>query len=224
MKFTAITAIVFSLFLLPQTAHADIVIDDYTAGMTLTQMNVGTAMNTTMDASILGNNRDETVTVTDQGGGEFFGTIGFSGALDVAQGSLDQINGSVGYSNFSDIDLTEGGLNDVFELRFLSSDINADLAGVVSVTATSGGSSATQFATVPANAGLPQSVYLNFGDFAGVNFNEIDSVSLNFDFANNPGRDIELGLFSATTLIPEPAGALFIGVCLAGWVQTRRRR
>ncbi|MGI9519450.1 MAG: hypothetical protein ACR2NP_20530 [Pirellulaceae bacterium] len=224
MKFTAMTAIVFSLFLLPQTARADVVIDDYSAGTPLTQLGIGSALNTTIDASILGSNRDETVTVTDQGGGEFFGTIGFSGAMDVAQGSLDQINGSVGYSNFSDIDLTQGGFNDVFELRFLSSDINADLAGVVSVTATSDGSSATQFATVPSNAGLPQSVYLNFTDFVGVDFMNIDSISLNFDFANNPGRDVELGLFSATNSIPEPIGTLIIGVCLAGWLQTRRRR
>ena len=223
MKFTSIFTVLFAMVMAPLCVNADITIDTYTAGTTLTQFGAGTASQTTFDASILGGQRDETIVVTPQGtNDEFFGTLGFSGEMDVAQGSQDQIFGSVVYDNFAPTDMTEGGLNDSFELGFLSSDINAELSNVVSLTVGSGANFATQFVTVPSNDVLPQNVLVDFSSFAGVDMTAIDSVALNFNFAGNPGRDFELGLFSATKAIPEPASGIIVAVGLLAMARRRR--
>lgn len=225
MKFTTIFATLIALVLIvPAVANAEIIIDNYTAGTTLRQEGAGTTTQDTVDGSILGGQRRDSLTVTPQGNNdEFFGTVGFNGALDVAQGSQDRIFGSATYNSFGTIDFTEMGANDSFLLRFVSSDINAPLANVVSVTATSGINSSTQSVTVPANAGLPADILLSFSSFAGVDFTAIDSVSVNYDFAQNPGRDLEVGLFSATASVPEPATGLLAGLVTLGLIGRRRR-
>ena len=145
--------------------------------------------------------------------------------MDVAQGSQDQINGGVVYNSFGTIDFTDGGVNDAFELGFLSSDINAPLTNVVSLEVSSGGTSFSQFVTVPANSTLPQNVFVDFATFAaaGVDLTAVDSIALNFDFAGNPGRDFEIGLFSATSsAVPEPTGAL-LAIGMLALVYRRKR-
>jgi len=224
MKLTTIFTTLIVAFACSVQLQADITIDNYTAGSTLTQFGTGTTGNTTMSASILGGQRAESITVTAQGGNEFFGTLGFSGNMDVAQGSLDQIFGGVTYSNFSNLDMTEGGLNDSFELGFLSSDFNGPIDGVVSLTVDDGITSSTLFVTVPPSSSLPQNELVNFSSFGGVDFSSVDSISLNFNFENHAGRDFELGLFSATTSsVPEPTtGMLLCG--LGSMLLLRRQR
>ncbi len=228
MKFTSICAILFAALTLAIDVSASIVIDNYTAGDSITLTAPGTESQVTTDASILGNARVDTLTLTNTAS-PFFGTIGFNGVLDVAQGAADQVNGSVTYSNFGTtgiIDITEGGINDAFELGFLTSDINSPLSNVVSVTATSAnGATDTQFVTVPASSGLPADVLLSFDAFdSAVDFTTLDSVSLNFDFASAPGRDLGVGLFSAVNSVPEPTTGLICGIAAVGMVVRRRRR
>ena len=220
-----VAAALFASISISPNVNAAITIDDYTAGNTLSQFGVGTKNSMTVDVSILGNQRMETLTVTAQAGNEFFGAMGFTGEMDVAQGSSDQIIGGVSYSNFGTLDLTEGGINDVFELGFISSDIDAALTDVVSITVTSGASMATRQITVPANSSLPQDLLVSFSHFAGVDMTAVDSVSLDFDFTGNPGRDFELGLFSArSSAVPEPAALLIMGLGLFAFIGLQRRR
>lgn len=223
MKFTSIFAVLFAVLIVPAATQAEIVIDSYTAGTTLTQFGLGTASQTTIDGSILGGERDESITVTDQGGSEFFGILGFTGDLDVAQGSLDQVIGSVLYDNFGTLDLTQGGMNDSFELGFLSSDIDASITDVISVTVTSGTSTATRFVSVPPSSVLPKDVFVKFASFTGVDLTAVDAVELGFDFSSQPGRDFELGSFSVTHSIPEPATGFLALVGMLALIGRRRR-
>jgi len=215
----SIHAILFSLMVIP--CAADILIDDFNDGAALVQVGVGTSNFTTF-GGMLGGERDESVTVTDQGGDEFLGALGFSGFLQITQGADDEINGGLTYDNFSSFDLTDNGVLNSFELNFTGSDINSDLSGVISITAVSGANSSTQFITVPANSNLPQPGFLIFSDFAGVDFTQLDSISLNFDFASNAGRDLKIGSFSAV-FIPEPSSLVLIGICMIGCLNRRRR-
>ena len=97
-----ITTLVFvSSVFYAATVTADITIDRYTTGSTLAQIGAGTSNQTTVHTSILGGERDTTLTVADLGGSEFFGVVGFGGQLQLAQGNNDQIQGSLLYNNFS---------------------------------------------------------------------------------------------------------------------------
>ena len=225
MRSLFLVAAVVVAVAIPIGLSADIMIDNYTAGTPLGQFGAGTANQTTVDVSILGGERDETITVTAQGGSEFFGVMGFGGAMDVGQGSLDQIFGGVTYDDFGPLDFTEGGTNNSFELGLISSDINAELTDVISLTVASGLNSATHFISVPANSILPVTVYVDFSNFAGVNMTMVDSLSLNFDFAGHAGRDVEVGLFSATANpVPEPGMGLLAGIGFLAFIGLRRRR
>lgn len=222
MKFTPIlTGLLALALMMPGVASADITIDNYSAGSILAQFGAGTNSKQTNDGSILGGQRDETVTVVNPNG--FFGTIGFGSQMSIAQGTSDQINGSLTYNNFGTIDLTSGG-NSRFSLNVLSSDLNQAIPGVLSITAATAGSTATQALTVPASSGLPQTIHANFSDFAGIDFSQVTSLSLNFDFQDAPGRDISVGSFSATSAVPEPGSlTLLAGLAMIGIARRRRR-
>jgi hypothetical protein len=64
--------------------------------------------------------------------------------------------------------------------------------------------SVTQLLTVPASSSLPQIVNVDFSGFIGVDFTQLDSVELAFDFQTTPGRDVEINFFGAATAVPHP--------------------
>ncbi len=204
-------------------ASADIVIDEYDVGTTLTQAFAGTNTKTTADGGILGGFRDESITVRDLGASDFFGAMGFSGDLTISQGSDDQSFGSLTYDDFAAFDLTGGGSNDRFNLGFVSNDVDAILTDVFSITATSGANSFTQLLSVPASSSLPSSVGVDFASFTGVDFTQLDSVELAFDFQTVPGSGVAISSFSATSAIPEPTALFVLGLVSTGLLIRRRR-
>lgn len=202
----------------------DIVIDRFTAGSPMVQFGAGTVSRTTVNGGILGGERDESLTVRDQGGAEVLGFLSYGpGRLAVGQSIADEIYGSLTYNNFSDIDFTAGG-SQWLRLTFSSSDLaNAEMTDVVTVTVVSGASSASVVTSVPANSGLPYSTLIDFNDFAGVDFTQVDSVELAFDMAGFPGNDFGIQFFGVTS-IPEPSLA-WLGLMTAGaWMLRRRGR
>ena len=216
-----IYAIVFAIAVLAtSTIQADVVIDTFADGNTIVRTTVGTTTQGTTASSILGGQRDDSLTLVDLGGNETLGSMGFGGNLTITQGSLDQITGSVVYDNFVNFDMTEGGDNSNFAFDFVSSDASSPSPNVFSVTAVSGGTSATNFVTVPTNSNLGI-VTVDFADFAGVDFTQLDAVSLSYDFASDPGRDFSINSFSA---IPEPAGLAVLGLSGLGMLLRRRRK
>ena len=219
MKFHHVLFVVAVLF--ASTAHADILIDSFTDGNPLTVFGVGSSSSSTSASSILGGIRDESLTVRNLNGDEFFGAFGFDGEWSVGQGSTDQIQGSLRYDNFGIVDLTEGGLNSQFAIDFLRSDSNEPIADVLSITAFSGGNSDSQFVTIPSNNNSGVRL-VDFSQFNGVDFTQLSAIELNVDFGpDSAGRDFEIGSFEA---IPEPSTAALLGLFGATTFLRRRRK
>ncbi|MFK7765670.1 MAG: PEP-CTERM sorting domain-containing protein [Mariniblastus sp.] len=216
--FLAIVVLLCASF---SNSHADILIDSFTDGNPLTKFGVGSASGSTTASSILGGQRDESLTVRNLGGDEFFGAFGFGGEWSVGQGSNDQMFGELVYDDFTSFDLTDGGMNSRFSIGFQTSDTTDPIPDVLSVTAISGATSATQFLTIPSNTAAPAELLVDFSQFGGVNFTQLDSIRLDVDFGpSQAGRDFEISRFSA---VPEPATAGVVG--LGGlFVLLRRRR
>jgi hypothetical protein len=203
---------------------ADIFIDNYDAGTTLTQTFAGNNTKTTVDGGILGGSRDESITVRDLGGSEFFGALGFNGDFTISQGDDDQSFGSLTYNDFAAFDITDGGSNDRFNIGFVNNEVDSVLTDVFSITAVSGANSFTETFSVPASSSLPSTVAIDFSSFTGVDFTQLDSVQLAFDFATVPGSGVSLSSFSASSAVPEPTSILVLGVMSTGLMLRRRRR
>lgn len=220
----------------PFAVSADIVIDNFNTMMPLIQSGVGTNSRVTVDGTVLGGTRTDTVEVTNQGMSTLFGTLGFNGNFSVAQGANDRIRGNLAYDGFGDangfgggaIDLTQGG-NNALNMMVLDSDLNDAINGVFSITASSDMVTFQEVSLpIPANAGLPMDIQLAFSSFTGVDFGQLRYLSVNFDFANAPGRDVIFGAFSAinSQVVPEP-GMIWLlgtGMMLAASFRRRRRR
>ncbi len=216
-----IYSLVFAFAVLAaSTVHADIIIDTFDAGNDIFRTTVGTSTQGTSATSILGGQRDDTLTLVDLGGDERNGFMGFGGRLAISQGSQDEITGSLVYDNFTSFDFTEGGVSNQFALDFVSSDSSFPISDVLSITATSGSNTDTQFVTIPANSNLGVAT-VDFASFTGVDFTQLDSVSIEYDFATAPGRDFEIDTFSA---IPEPTSVALLGLGGLGLMLRRRRK
>ena len=196
-------------------AKAEIVIDDYTAGSVLAQFGAGTNTQMTLNGSILGGTRISMLNVPSLGGSEFFGVIGFTGFANIAQGANDRVNGSFLYDNFGSIDLTQGN-NFAFDLINVSVDSAATLANAMTITVGSGASTASHSFDLP---GGTSTIRVTYDNFAGIDFTNVDSIELGFDFATFPGVDMSIGQFVA---IPEPSS--FALAALAGSLFMFRRR
>lgn len=222
-KALCIFVIAFAGFGWSKSAFADLVIDNYQTGLPLLQLGAGTATRTTVASGILGGQRSESLTVRDLGGLGFLGIVGFGpGGASVTQAANDQITGSFTYDNISSIDFTVNGYNR-FRLHFSGSNSPATVPGVISVTVTSGTNSSTVFADLPATSTLPNSSYLFFSEFSGVDFANVDSVSFGFDFAGNPGGSFAIQRFNLTA-IPEPSTIGLAALVVGGVCCLRRRR
>ena len=214
----ALTLALLLTTLAPVTLTADIVIDTFTQGDTLAQIGAGSSSRTTNHPSILGGSREATVSVP---AGGVFGLLSFGSGLQIAQGSSDQIQGSLNYQGFSTIDFTENGSNTNFALSITQNGAIQPMNGVFSITVGSGGSDTQVFFDIPAVG--TDWVLVDFADFAGVDFTAVDSVQLGFDFTALPGGEVTINRFLVSQGIPEPGMAR---ICLALLTMSfmRRRR
>ena len=116
--------------------------------------------------------------------------------------------------NTNFFDLMEGGSTGFFELEVVNvSDAN-DFAISVTVLDDDGGSDSQSFAF----SGIG-TLILDFSDFTGVNFAEVQQVQLTL--ASSTDGFIKLGEFSA---VPEPSTAALMGLGLLGLAITGQRR
>ena len=211
-------AALFALFVFSSAANAQIVIDEFDVGNDLEVFGLGMDMDQTVDSSILGGTRDESLTVVQPAvGNAVLGTFGFDGDFTIAQGSSDQIQGSLTYS-LAGADLTGGGSLDAFFLDITSSD-GITISDVLQISVgDSNGVNAIQSVTLPAVA---QPVLVGFSGFGALDFTSVDSLALEFDFANAPGGDFSIGSFQAVA-IPEPGSLCLLS--MTSLVLLRRRR
>lgn len=215
----ASSCIFLAVLSFPNLANADIVIDDFSAGSTIAQFGSGSSFQTTIHSSILGDARDTTLNVPDLGGDEFFGVIGFGSGLQLAQGASDQINGRFLYNNFGTIDLTDGGSHS-FALQVVASDSTVVMPNALAIRITSGATSSIFSFDIPGNGSIPSQLQVGFGNFAGVDLSNVDSIELMFNLSGSPGTDLVLGSF---TTIPEPISGIAGLAFMLGIVCCRRR-
>lgn len=220
MKFCFVLCSFALSMLVAPSARADIMIDNFALGATLLQFGAGSNGQTTSDASIYGGSRIETLNVRDLSN-EFLGVMGYGGSLSITQGAQDQIYGSLAYTGAPANDLTQGGFNDRFAIHVIGGSSSTPLTDVFSITATEDGVSQEVFFTIPGNGNLAQTVYADFSAFTTIDFTQVDSVVLSYDFENAPGNNVTIGSFFAT--IPEPAGLATI-LSASGLLMLRRRR
>lgn len=217
------TLVVLTVFLLPLALQADIVIDTFDDGAPLVQVGAGTDTQISTGSGIYGTDRNESLTVRDLGGAESLASLTYGGEFSIGMGSNDQAFGSLLWDGFSNVDFTEAGTNDRFALEVVSNDVDAILSNVMSIRATSGATTVTQGFDIAASSTLPSVVTVSFSDFAGVDFTQLDSVELLFDFQVHPGRDIEFSYFTATA-VPEASHLMMLSFAVAGWCTRRRRK
>lgn len=202
------------------TATANITIDEYTAGSTIARFTAGTSNQFSFSGDILGGQRNDSLTLRDLGGDQFFGIMGFNGNAQIAQGTLDQVFGSMVYSNFADIDLTDGHENYAFRVSVTGVNSATPLSDVLSITVNDGINTSTVGFDLPGSPDVPTDVHVRFDLFAGIDFTSVDSIELAFDFQTAPGNTISIGGFYA---VPEPGQAAFLFVAATAWFGRRRR-
>ncbi|MGF1485220.1 MAG: PEP-CTERM sorting domain-containing protein [Opitutales bacterium] len=148
-------------------------------------------------------------------------------AIDGGTGQLGFINNSnvtgsafeILYTSAVGEDLTDGGINSVFEIDVAFSDIAAPEMAQLTVSVTDGGSDSSFFSTGFAG---PGTLVIPFGEFSSdVDFGDIVSLSLGLDASGVSAPDVVIN--SVSTAIPEPGtyGALAVGVL--GLLILRRR-
>ena len=197
--------------------------DSFNSGQTTFQFGAGVSTTPTTGGSILGGQRVDSVVVPSLSGSEFFGTLGFNGDLVLSQGSSDEIIAGLNYNSLGGTDLTNGGIYQNFLLDFTSlDDSTVPLTNVLNLSVSSGGTTVSQNVTIPDQNSATE-VLVNFSNFSNVDLTAVDSVELEFDFTGNPGRDLQLGSFSVTS-VPEPGSLVVLSCALSAMLLRRRRR
>jgi len=216
-----------ALFVLSSTANAQILIDDFDNSSSVLQIGLGESTQTIMDPNILGGQRIDTVEVVDvspaiaQNAVLGF-NVGGDSAFSVGQGAADQIVGSLFFDSIGGEDLTDGGTLNAFQLDFVSSDSATPTETLEISVVSTDGATAFQSVTVPSETGLDEPVLVDFSGFGGVDFTSVDSLTLSFDFATDPGGDFGIGSIEAVNAIPEPGSLMFLS--MSSLILLRRRR
>lgn len=222
----------FVLLVFSSAANAEILIDDFDSGASLSQVFLAglapapVGPETTISPEILGGQRIHTLNVPPVPNA-FSGLAAFNVGGDsnfaITQGSEDQLVTTLFYGSLGGIDLTDGGDLNFFELNFQNTDSNLPIEDVLELTVVdSAGASVTQSITIPPNPAvdpLSQPTLVGFSGFAGADLTSVESLTLTFDFAADPGGDLELGSFSA---VPEPGSLALLS--MGSLILLRRRR
>ena len=222
----------FALLVFSSAANAEILIDDFDTGASLSQFFIGgltpapVGPETTISPDILGGQRIHTLNVPpvpNAFSGLAAFNVGGDSNFSITQGSEDQLVTTLFYDSLGGVDLTDGGDLNSFELNFQSTDSVLPIEDVLELTVVdSAGASVTQSITIPPNPAvdpLSQPTVVGFSQFAGANFTSVESLTLTFDFAADLGGDLELGSFSA---VPEPGSLALLS--MGSLILLRRRR
>jgi len=242
LRFSILTAsVVFigAIALLGAQQSIGGVIDSFGGDIQLLQSDAGTlfSQGTTVNAGVLGGERDVTLSQTSaQGGGRLLvneanisGVLDFSmevGSTGVATIVWDGVDGNenIDADGLGGFDLTAGGLDNAFSLIVSFDDLPTEL----SMTVYSGEqnvSKASVLVNSPVGAGAEQEYLLLFSDFAvvsgsGADFTSAGAVVLEIDHFT-PATDFQLDMVQT---VPEPSTILLlIGGALSAGLLARRR-
>lgn len=171
-----------------------------------------------VDPDLFGNERLFTVDIDAASGSTAaISILGVGGVLALDSGVLagpgDAEFGAF-YDDFSDVDVTDGGVNDAFSISILFMDGSFDFT----LTLDDGTNSGTS--TVSANSSGLHLIDLNDAAYASVDLTSIDSI--NFEATNTEqAADVAIDRI-AFTVVPEPGSMALLG--LGGLLIARRRR
>lgn len=215
---------ILGLVVVAGAAQANIVIDDFTTGTyhkTITSGSVTEFQN----GSMLGGDRYANTMVESNVFGLEIQTDIESGSYALSAQSGVNGMGSLGYG-FSnnggtpvnqDMNMNFSGESQ-FKLNFLSSDAPGTYSISVRSSSSNGGAFVTVADTFQGNSvNTPFMRTVDFSQFGGVNFSDIDQVILKFDSATS--GDVALSSFQA---VPEPASMIVLAA--AGAFAARRRK
>ncbi|MFM9874734.1 MAG: PEP-CTERM sorting domain-containing protein [Fimbriimonadaceae bacterium] len=217
--------LMLGLVVVAGAANANIVIDDFTSGTyhkTITSGSITEFQNGTM---IGGDRYANTMVESNVFGLEIQTDIaGGSYALS-AQSGVDGM-GSLGYgfSNNAgtpvnqDMNLNFSGENQ-FKVNFISSDAPGTYTISVRSSSSNGGAFVSVTDSFQGNSvNAPFMRTLDFSQFAGVNFADVDQVVLKFD--SSTSGDVAISSFQA---VPEPASLIVLGTASAFAARRRRK-
>lgn len=171
-----------------------------------------------VDPDTFGDERTFSVSIAQPGGGTAaMSILGFGGVLSLDSGAgagVGDADFGVLYEDFSNVDVTEGGVNDAFSISVLFMDGSFDFSLTLNDGVNSGSS------TIAANSSGLYLINLNDAGFSGVDLTSIDSI--NFEATNTQrASDVAIDRI-AFTVIPEPGSLALLG--LGGLLIARRRR
>ncbi|MGH0030371.1 MAG: hypothetical protein ACQGVC_11310 [Myxococcota bacterium] len=212
-----------------------VTIDDFGAG-SLVFVSASSSNDSQVTDSMLGGERDETISNTSASGGILAGASGGDysyGALNATGSALlvwDGVDGSpaLDATGLGGVDLTESGSHTHFAIEILSNDFVADL--VLTVYTSVGDFSAITVATpggIP--SGPSQTLMVAYADFvptgSGADFTNVGAITLLVDGSLDPQLDLTLGSFATSPIaVPEPVTAAQLVLGLVGLALARRSR
>ena len=225
----------FVLMLTTMVQAASVVIDDFTdpdpevVGLSgdaspFTDSVVGSA-------GVLGGDRDYEA--------EWIGlaTIPFGSSTSIGESRLrlatfaptDVVEVTLDYPSAGGADITDGGLNDLFQFDFAFVEGGSSPTLSLDISVTTGTGVGTFTGDIPESPLGPTQYLAAFGDFTGTpDFTDVDSITIAFNTANATAVDFELDRPIITTNrnpLPEPSGVLLllVGAMCAGSWRFRKR-
>ncbi len=236
MKKQLLAACLLSI-LVPCSAFATVYIDQFSSppgGQALTLTGLGSASSfvSNLGASTLSGTRYLNVNKTEGTGGSYAVDINNTAYPGIMASSLESgVNGSASVIwdgngtgiidyQMAPVDLTEGGLNNVIDIRI----INNDKPGQITLNFGNGTANSDYTFTLPDyNYTYPLNLSIPFTSWTGVDFSNITGAGMFLDLLASEDLRIDYISANSTAPVPEPSTLLLLGAGIAGIGLMKRR-
>ncbi len=172
------------------------------------------------DAGVNAFGDERTVTLRTNNPGLSASAIVIRGLLDLNVGPGTTADLALLYDDFTSLDITGEGNFNAFAVIVTFIQGNSEVA----VTVSDSDSTDTATTVVSGTGPTLASVIIPFADFTGIDFTDVDSITLNFNVSDE-ATDVRIDRFALTQfVIPEPASAMLLVAGASLMISGRRRR